>query len=70
MKTFIAVFVFFLIAVGFMAASLTFAKYKKDNSGCCGGGHCGSNLDTGKAKVKVDSLNIDGESQCCGKHKH
>ncbi len=35
---------FFMIAIGVFAAALQFSKYKKrENAGCCGGGHCSDN---------------------------
>lgn len=35
--------VFFAIAFSLMAMALHFAKWKKKESGCCGGGHCDTN---------------------------
>ena len=42
MIQYIIVFAFFILAVVFFGATLHFTKYKKRNSGCCGGGHCDS----------------------------
>jgi len=40
MTQIIVVTLFFIAAFSLMALALHFAKYKKSNSGCCGGGHC------------------------------
>lgn len=36
----IIVTLIFIIAFSGMGLALHFSKYKKNNSGCCGGGHC------------------------------
>lgn len=61
---------FFIIAVVFMAGSLTFSKYKKDDSACCGGGSCAEGFEKRLQKVHVSEMNETGENSCCGKHKH
>lgn len=40
MTQIIVVTLFFIIAFSLMAMALHFAKYKKGDSGCCGGGNC------------------------------
>jgi hypothetical protein len=40
MTQIIVVTLFFVAAFSLMAMALHFAKYKKGDSGCCGGGHC------------------------------
>lgn len=42
MTQIIVVALFFIIAFSLMAMALHFAKYKKGDSGCCGGGSCGT----------------------------
>ena len=39
---FIFVFIVFLIAMTGFILSLHFSKYKRSDSGCCGGAHCGT----------------------------
>lgn len=53
----LALSVFFVLAIGAMGLGLKFAKYKRGNSACCGGGHCSSGID-----------NHDG-TRSCSKNK-
>jgi hypothetical protein len=40
MPQIIIVTLIFMFAFTGMGLALHFSKYKKNNSGCCGGGHC------------------------------
>ncbi len=44
---FIFVFGVFLVAMSGFVLSLHFSKYKRGNSGCCGGGNCESGDSSG-----------------------
>lgn len=37
---------FFMLVFVLMALALNFSKYKKRPSGCCGGGHCATDLNS------------------------
>lgn len=41
MIQYIAVLLFFILALSLMLAALHFSRYKKRPSDCCGGLHCG-----------------------------
>ncbi len=58
MTEFLIVFVLFAVAIVLMALSLTFSKYKKRKSACCGGGHCESGERPLDHKCKKHELNI------------
>ncbi len=40
MLQFAIIIALFVLAISGMALALHFSKYKKNDSGCCGGGHC------------------------------
>ena len=47
MAQFIIVPIFFIIAVVGMGLALHFSKYKQGDSGCCGGGNCSTDGNSG-----------------------
>jgi len=58
MTEFLIVFVLFAVAIVLMALSLTFSKYKKRKSACCGGGHCESEKMPQEHKCKKHEQDI------------
>lgn len=74
METILVTMAFFVLAIGFMAAALNFAKYKKRKSACCGGGSCATNFDK-KDYQKEDERTVNiqamkGSTGCCNEHAH
>lgn len=44
MIQYLVAFLLFIGAISLMLFALHFSQYKKRPSGCCGGGHCGTDL--------------------------
>ena len=68
---FLLVFMIFTIAMMGFILSIKFSRYKQrsEQSSCCGGGHCGCNVevhDTEKKPVQVQGRYI----QVIGEHVH